>query len=268
MALLKQKIFNPLLEFLLPRRCMMCRNQLGAIEDSGHEEKPSFEGALCISCWSDVTFLTTAKCPKCAHPYDIDFSENTLDVSNQDLTCGKCLKDPPLFQSTTSAVLYDDHSKEMILKFKHGDATYFAPLFASWIINIDQLSTSPILKKSDLIVPVPLHWTRLFKRQYNQASLLANALSKQSSLPVENTLLKRTKATQSQGHLSPEERTKNVSGKFAIQDKNKSFVKEKVITLVDDVYTSGATVRACAKELLRAGAKDVHVLTLARVGKL
>lgn len=198
-------------------------------------------------------------------PYEIAPAlDHSKSVRSTTLTCAGCLQKPPPFAQAKSALAYDDASKKLILRFKHGDAQHMAPTFATWLYRVGK----EMLDQSDYVVPVPLHWTRLMKRQYNQAALLCNALQPLSQTPVLLEGLKRTARTQSQGFLTKEQRTLNVAGKFVVPTKNILQVNKKVITLVDDVYTSGATVKACVKALKKAGAKKVYVLTLARVARL
>jgi ComF family protein len=121
------------------------------------------------------------------------------------------------------------------------------------------------LTDADLLIPVPLHWARLFHRRYNQAALLANSLSQASELPVEPTLLVRRRRTSSQGGLSGGARRRNVRGAFALRPGGASRLQGRHVVLIDDVLTTGATAEECAKALLAAGAKAVDVLTLARV---
>lgn len=241
--------FNTALNFLLPPRCLMCRD---TIDESG---------SLCAPCWGSLTFLTKARCHRCGIPFDIQ--ESTVEEAPP-LSCGACLASPPPFQSALAALLYDEHSKDLILRFKHGDAIHMAPAFGVWLAR----AGAEILQRTDALVPVPLHWKRLVKRQYNQAALLVNALEKASGVPALLEGLERTEHTPTQGRLTKEERHKNVAGKFVVPAKSSGAVNKKVITLVDDVYTSGATVAACAKALTKAGAKEVNILTLARVAPL
>ena len=134
-----------------------------------------------------------------------------------------------------------------------------APAYGRWLAR----AGSGLIAESDLIAPVPLHWTRLFARRFNQAALLAQALGRLSGLPVAPDLLVRRRRTPSQGGLSPYRRRLNVSGAFAVRRKRP--VGGLGVLLVDDVFTTGATAAACARALLKAGAKSVNVLTLARV---
>lgn len=251
-----------LLEFLLPSRCVACRDVIHEMSSSG----------LCGACWQTVTFLGDAVCSVCGLPFEI--------VPETPQICGQCAQKLPSFSKARAAVLYDTNSKDLILSFKHGDATHLAPTFAYWMfqaakrvpsqsLSQSQLgSHSDFLKKTDLIIPVPLHRLRLMKRGYNQASLLANALSNLSGIPTCHDLLIRTHNTKTQGHLSNHDRFENVKNKFTVLTKNKSKIKKKVITIVDDVFTSGATVTACADALKKAGAQEICVLTLARVAHL
>jgi len=174
--------------------------------------------------------------------------------------CGGCAVTPPLYDGGRSVLVYDDASKGIILRFKHGDSTHGAPTFAKWMGTVGQ----DFIKTSDLIIPVPLHWTRLFMRTYNQAQIIATHLHKLAPhTTLAPSLLKRHKRTPPQGHLSKDKRAENVKASFKAPHPH--LIKGKSILLVDDVLTSGTTLDACAKELKKAGAKKVFTLTLARV---
>jgi ComF family protein len=147
----------------------------------------------------------------------------------------------------------------MVLSFKHGNALYIAPFLAQGLLNIG----SDLLRTADLILPVPLHWRRLYNRGFNQAAVVAQHLGKISHKPVSVNILKRIQNTPFQGNLSLEERIKNVAHCFKVSKPQK--IKNKSILLVDDVMTTGATLNACAKTLLKVGAKEINVLCVARV---
>jgi ComF family protein len=166
-----------------------------------------------------------------------------------------------LFVQCRSAVAYQEGSRPLILKFKQGDGTYLAPGLANLMLRAGQ----DILSHTDLLIPVPLHWKRLFMRQYNQATLLSSQLSRLTKIPTCTNILKRHRSTPKQGRQSRKERYANVRGAFTIPLGMESFLEGKRLTLIDDVYTTGATLTECARILLNGGAKEVRVLTLARV---
>ena len=159
-----------------------------------------------------------------------------------------------------SAVVYDEVSKQLILALKYGDKTELAPLLARMMVN----AGGSVLDGADLLTCVPLHWTRLLVRKYNQAALLAAAVTKICAVPSNPRVLKRIKATPKQG--TRRERIENVKQAFALDDGRN--VKGKTIVLIDDVVTTGATADSCARVLLKNGAKEIRLLTFAKaVGK-
>ena len=175
--------------------------------------------------------------------------------------CAACLTHPPAYDAARAALVYDDASRPLILKFKHGDRTHAVRSFTPWLAR----AGADLLDGADLIVPVPLHRWRLIARRYNQAALLGTALSAASGVPHDPRLLIRRRATKSQGHMTAAARAANVRGAFAVAKGQAAALKDKTVILIDDVYTTGATVEACAKTLKRAGAREVRVLALARV---
>jgi ComF family protein len=199
-----------------------------------------------------MQFISTPFCDQCAHPFP--FGENIV------LKCGSCLQESPLYQQTRASFKYDAHAKKLVLSFKHGDAIHLTPLLGQWMYK----AGTDLFPHTDCIVPVPLHWTRLLKRGYNQAELLAKEISKHTNFPLYNTVLKRSKATASQGHLSAAEREKNVKNAFKIQPKNGMLIRSKNVLLIDDVMASGTTLHYCTKALLKAGARQVNILVLAK----
>jgi len=229
------------LDALLPPQCLGCG---AAVNESG---------SLCSACWEAVDFLGLPRCGTCGYPFEYEGSEGAL--------CGACIRSPPAYDHARAVMRYDDASKNLILGFKHGDRTYAAPAFGRWLAR----AGAELLAGADLLVPVPLHWTRLFYRRYNQATLLAQAAAKASGVPAVVDLLVRRRRTPSQGRLSPAARTRNVRGAFAVRPGRAALVQGRRVVLIDDVLTTGATVEACARTLKKAGAAAVDVLTLARV---
>jgi ComF family protein len=153
---------------------------------------------------------------------------------------------------------YDKHSRRLVLALKHGDRTHLARALGGWMHR----AGGEILDGADLILPVPLHWTRLFARRYNQAALLAHAIHAAGGPPVAPDWLIRRRRTPSQGRLGAVGRARNVRGAFVLRPGRS--VKGKRLVIVDDVLTTGATVDECARVLRREGAAFVGVLTLAR----
>ncbi|TWB42377.1 ComF family protein [Nitrospirillum viridazoti] len=230
-----------LLDLVLPPRCLGCGEAVAAA------------GTLCGTCWRGVGFITAPQCAACGRPFPHDMGADAL--------CAICVAAPLSFGRLRAAVLYDDASRPLILGFKHGDRTEAVPLFAGWMAR----AGGELLAGADLVAPVPLHRWRLFARRYNQAALLAARLGTLSGVKAAPDLLVRRRRTPSQGSLSREGRARNVAGAFALRPGRS--VKGLRVVLVDDVYTTGATVAECARVLLRAGAAGVEVLALARVLK-
>ena len=228
------------LDALLPPRCLKC----GAAVESE---------ALCAECWRGLRFLSDPVCEACGLPFAADPGPGAL--------CGSCAVDPPAFARARAAFVYDDSSRRLILGFKHADQTFAAPAFGVWLAR----AGAELLADADVVVPVPLHWTRLFARRYNQAALLARAVGARAGLPVEPGLLVRRRRTPAQGRLSRAARERNLAGAIAVPEKRRARIAGRRILLVDDVLTTGATAGSCARALAAAGASAVDVLTLARV---
>jgi ComF family protein len=158
-------------------------------------------------------------------------------------------------------MIYDDASKRLVLSFKHSDRLHPVRAMAGWMFR----AAGEMWATADIIIPVPLHRWRLFKRRYNQAALLSLELGRVSGKTVIVDAMQRHRATQSQGHMSRDERHENIKGTFNISPSHREAIKGKNIVLVDDVLTTGATVNECSRILKFGGAASVHVLTLARV---
>ena len=206
---------------------------------------------LCPDCWKAIQFVEAPWCACCGAPFPIPVAEGSL--------CGACIEKPPRFTAARSAMIYNDGSKKLILHFKH-DRLHPAPALAQWMLRVG----GDLVAQADCIVPVPLHRWRLFKRRYNQSAVIAHALAKLTGKPVVVDALIRTRATPSQGRMNRQQRRANVHGACAVALKRKALIKERNIVLIDDVFTTGATVDECCRALLAAGAQKVFVITLAR----
>lgn len=230
-----------MLDAVLPPRCLKC----GVLVDA--------QGGVCPACWQGLRFIAAPACACCGLPFEFDQGAGAL--------CGSCAAAPPLFDRARAVFRYDENSRDLILAFKHADRTSAAPAFAAWLAR----AGAELLADADLIVPVPLHWSRLFSRRYNQAALLAIALGRRSGKEVLPDLLIRQRATAKQGRLGRLARQRNVAGAFALHPRHREQVAGCRILLIDDVVTTGATVTGCSRCLLQGGASGVDVLALARV---
>ena len=212
----------------------------------------SRQGDVCGACFKDLRFITAPMCVCCGHPFAFKVEGASL--------CGECQREMPPFTTARSALIYNDVSRGMLNPFKN-DHTLGAKRFASWC----RLALGDELDGADFIIPVPLHAKRLRARGYNQAALLAKALSKQSGVPLMLDGLERTRATPKQQELSRSARQKNVRGAFHVRPENLPLIAGKHVVLVDDVMTTGATMDACAKAVKKARAQNITAVTVARV---
>lgn len=228
------------LNVALPPLCPACRGLVG-------------ENGLCASCWAKLSFIAPPYCERLGIPFAYDPGPGMLSM--------QALANPPAYQRARAAVRYDDIARKLVHALKYGDRIELAPLMGRWIARAGH----ELLSNADALVPVPLHWRRLWMRRFNQSMLLAKAISYASGVPIAETALKRVKATVQQVGLSKTERAQNVQGAFRVPPESKAAVKGRRLILVDDVLTSGATSDACARALLRAGAANVDVLVFARV---
>jgi ComF family protein len=226
------------LDGVLPPRCLACGGVVGEPD------------ALCGPCWAAMTFFAPPWCAMCGVPFEHPMGD--------DAVCAACARQRPSWDRGRAALRYDKHSRRLVLALKHGDRTHLARALGGWM----RRAGAEILDGADLIAPVPLHWTRLFARRFNQAGLLAHAIHAAGGPPVAPDWLIRRRRTPTQGRLGPAARARNVRGAFAVR--HGRSVKGKRIVIVDDVLTTGATVEECARVLRRAGAEWVGVLTLAR----
>jgi len=236
-----KRIATSVLDALLPQRCLCC----GVIVDSA--------GAICPDCWKGLAFLAEPTCHQCGIPFPYEMPDGTV--------CAACTAHPPAFDRARAAFEYDDASRPLITQFKYGDQTDRAPAFGRMLLRVAR----PLLGVADLIAPVPLHRWRLIARRYNQAALLSSALARESGVPLVIDLMVRRRSTPPQVGMSARARQRNVAGAFSIGPADKAVVADKRVLLVDDVFTTGATVEECAKVLRRAGAAGIDVVTLARV---
>lgn len=229
-----------LINVILPPRCLICGTCINS------------DNSLCGDCFAKINFISSPYCIHCGRPLP-------SDVDGQ-YYCHKCLTSKDYFRLCRSAVKYDEFSKKLILDFKFLDRLENKTLLVNWLF----LAGQDIFNEGiDVIIPVPLHYMRLFRRKYNQSAVLASGLSKLTGIPADYKSLQKIKHTTPQISCTGKQRIKNVKKAFeVIHPQN---IKGKHIVLIDDVYTTGATLTECAKALKKAGAKSVDALTVARV---
>lgn len=232
------------LQLLYPPQCISCAAPVQS--DFG----------LCADCWRETPFISGLVCDHCGAPVPgQDSGERVL--------CDDCMTIARPWDRGRAALTYRDNGRRLVLALKHGDRMDLSRPAASWM----QKAAQPILQPGMLVVPVPLHWMRLFRRRFNQAALLSGAIARAAGLDHCPDALTRKHSTGSQEGKTRDARFANLVGAFLVSGSREKRVEGRDILLVDDVMTSGATFAAATEALLAAGARSVSVLCLARVAK-
>jgi ComF family protein len=229
------------LDAALPPLCPACRDPVAE------------PGGLCPACWAKLSFIAPPYCERLGIPFAYDPGAGILSA--------EAIADPPAYRCARAAVRYDEIARRLVHALKFGDRIDLAPTLGRWMA----LAGATLLANADALVPVPLHWRRLWARRFNQSAALAKVISRESGIAVAHAALARVKATVQQVGLTRSERAVNVQGAFRVPERSRAEVVGRRLILVDDVLTTGATIDACARILLRAGAAQVDVLVFARV---
>lgn len=238
---LAQAALNWPARILFPPVCAGCRR---------HVAQP---GVLCGACWPKLRLLEKPWCAVMGTPFIHDMGEGFLSA--------EAIADPPPFERARAAVAYSGVARQMVQGLKYQDRTDLAPWMARWM----RRAGAELLAEAEVIVPVPLHWRRFLRRQFNQSAELGRALSHLSGVPFAPAAMRRVKLTRQQVGLERHEREDNVRAAFRVPPEQEIQIAGRRVLLIDDVYTTGATVRAATKALKRGGAGAVDVLTFARV---
>lgn len=229
-----------LADILYPPACVGCGVSTG------------MHRSLCPACWSGIRFIERPFCEVLGSPFSHDLGSGILSA--------EAIADRPVFDRLRSAAIHEGVTRDLVHALKYRDRTDLAPMMAGWMLR----ASDGTVAACDAIIPVPLHRARLFSRKYNQAAELARHLARLSEKPLLASTLSRIKRTSQQVGLGARARQDNVRGAFAIAEGHGGDVFGRRVVLVDDVYTTGATVAAATRVLRKAGAADVTVLTFAR----
>ena len=228
------------LDVALPTLCVACREPVDG------------EG-VCASCWAKLSFIAPPYCPRLGIPFVYDPGPDMLSM--------EAIADPPAYARARAAVRYDEVARTLVHALKYQDRTDLAPMMGRWMARAGR----ELLAETDMLIPVPLHWRRAWRRRYNQSGALGRAIQHHSKVKLRGDLLLRVRATEQQVGLSRAQRATNVQGAFEVSADRRSELAGRRVILIDDVLTSGATLDACARALLRARAAQVDVLVFARV---
>ncbi|WP_435661382.1 double zinc ribbon domain-containing protein [Leisingera caerulea] len=227
---------------IYPAQCLGCGGLVGS--DFG----------LCGTCWSGMRFISGTVCEGCGSPLPGEGDGFRLE-------CDSCLRHPRPWSRGRSALLYEGQGRKLVLALKHGDRTEIAMTAAVWL----ERAAQPLLQDNPVICPVPLHWTRLLKRKYNQSALLAEALAERAGLEHCPDLLRRIRQTPALEGKTRDQRYQLLGSAICAHPGRLDRIRGRSVLIVDDVMTSGATLSACTDACLRVGAAEVRVAVLARV---
>ncbi|PPQ32048.1 amidophosphoribosyltransferase [Rhodoblastus sphagnicola] len=234
------------LDLLYPPVCLSCRRAIAA------------DGGLCAACWRAVRFIERPYCERLGTPFEASLG---ADESGRTVSL-EARADPPVFSRLRAVACFEEGpARTLVHRLKYGDRHEIAAPMGRWMAR----AGAELLDDADLLIPVPLHPRRLAQRRFNQSAALAREIARHCGAPVETGLLSRVKPTPPQVGLNRRLRALNMQGAFAADPRRKGELAGRRLVLVDDVATSGATLNAAARVLLRAGAERVDALVFARV---
>ena len=232
----------PLVDLAFPRACVACGEGLA-------DDNP---GPFCRPCQAEMKRIEGARCPMCG--------EQLGPHARTDQRCGACRGVPLVFRGATAACRYDGPGRQLILNLKYKKRLAALPVLSG--LMIEGIEAAAFVEKIDVVVPVPLHWRRRFRRGFNQSELLARQVGKRFAIPVCANRLQRIRSTISQTRLDRAQRFENLKGAFRVEGEN--GLAGKTVLLCDDVMTTGATASECSRALRDAGVKETYVALVAR----
>lgn len=240
-ATLLQGVLGAAIGIVYPPSCIACQAATGEAQ------------ALCPACWSGIGFIERPYCERLGTPFTVDLGDGLVSPA--------AIADPPVFARARAVCRFDGTARDLVHRLKYGDRTDLAATLGRMMTQAGR----DLTRDAGLIVPVPLHRTRLWSRRFNQAAMLAQAVARHASVPLAPMALSRVERTRQQVGLTKTQRADNLQGAFRVPPDARPQVEGRRILLVDDVLTTGSTANAAARALLRAGASAVDILTFARV---
>ncbi len=231
-------------DFVLPPQCPVCKS---VIQEQGN---------LCGTCWMALDIVSAPVCDRLGVPFALPVSPGTASL--------EALTNPPIYSRARCAVLFNDQARQLVHGLKYRDRQDYALPMARMMV----LAGRELLDGADFIVPVPLHWRRLWSRRFNQSQQLAERIGQLADRPLLFDGLTRTRATPQQVGLSSGQRKQNVAGAFSVSARQQERIRGRRIVLIDDVLTTGATANAASRAMQRAGATQVDVLIFAQVAEI
>jgi ComF family protein len=235
------RLWKGAVDLMFPAQCVACRTVV------------SEAATLCGSCWRAMPFISRPFCERLGSPFAVDIGGALLSPT--------AIADPPVFERARAVAAHDGIARDLVHQLKFRDRQDLALAMG----GLMHQAGHELLADADMLVPVPLHWSRRWTRRFNQSLMLANVVSRRGGPPVDCDMLLRRKRTKQQIGLTKAERQSNLQGAFHVPDEKKASLAGRRVLLVDDVLTTGSTANAAARILLKAGAKSVDLLTFTRV---
>jgi ComF family protein len=229
------------LDAAYPPQCLACRTIVAEA------------ASLCPACWRATPFISRPYCERLGTPFAVDLGGPLISPA--------AMADPPVFERARAVARHDGIARDLVHRLKFNDRQELA-------IGMGRMMASAareIVQETDVVIPLPLHWTRLWQRRFNQSAALAEVLARHTGTPLERTWLVRRKRTRRQVGLSRSERQQNLQGAFVVTDAARPLLTGRRVLLVDDVMTTGSSANAAARALLKGGATAVDVVTFSRV---
>jgi len=236
-----RRLGNGLLDLLYPPTCLVCHAPVAAAN------------ALCPHCFAALRPISAPYCPRLGIPFAASLGPDALSA--------EAMADPPPFERARAALVYNETARAIVSRLKYGDH----PELARFCARLMAPAGRDLWGERPVLVPVPLHPLRQWHRRYNQSTELAVALARETGLAVDSGLVSRKRRTIQQVGLSADQRRRNVAGAFLAHPKSLERLRGRPVVLVDDVLTTGSTVKAVTQALKRAGVHQIDVMTFARV---